>query len=64
MRERVEALGGRLEIGSAGNGLRIEAVIPIAGHVPESSVYSPALPVHGAPVGRNDVSLSLELVAA
>ncbi|ACK86196.1 HAMP domain-containing sensor histidine kinase [Methylorubrum extorquens] len=61
MRERVEALGGRLWIGSAGSGFGIEAIIPIAGHALERSVHPPA---HPASVERGEVSGSLERVAA
>lgn len=64
MRERVEALGGRLRIGSARNGLRIEAVIPVAKHVLDGSVPMPALPAHRASVDRDETSLILERVAA
>lgn len=37
MRERVEALGGKLSIGSTGNGLRVEAKIPITDRMLESA---------------------------
>ncbi len=40
MRERVEALGGRLSISSAGNGLRVEAIIPTTDCVQESTGYA------------------------
>lgn len=53
MRERVESLGGRLWIGSAQNGLCIEAIIPIGRYVLNSSLLIPALSVHRASVDRD-----------
>ena len=64
MRERVEALGGRLCIGSTGNGLRIEAVIPIVGHDLNGSMPTPALPVYRGAIERDVTSPNLERVAA
>lgn len=64
MRERVEALGGQLVISSSGVGLRIEAVIPIAGHMLESLAHPPTPLVQRAVIDRGRTSRRSERVAA
>lgn len=64
MRERVEALGGSLLIGSAGTGLRLEAVIPIAGRWQESLDHPPTPPMRWEAVDQDGSNRLSERTAA